>query len=132
MASPCKEPTMPNVAEIMTTDVQVIGPEETLQAAAQLMDQRNVGALPVCSGKYLQFVSGPCLVSAGSAPVGHGAVVAVHGQGPPGGGRRPSAVGGGALGPLGAAPGPLPQRPPPPRAPPPRPSHPPHPGPPAP
>ena len=42
-----------NVSEIMTTDVQVIGPEETLQRAAQLMDQLDVGALPVCDGRRL-------------------------------------------------------------------------------
>lgn len=40
-----------NVSEIMTTDVQMIGPQETLQHAAQLMDQLNVGALPVCDGR---------------------------------------------------------------------------------
>jgi CBS domain-containing protein len=44
---------MPNVAEIMTTDVQVIGPQETLQLAAQLMDQLDVGSLPVCDGRRL-------------------------------------------------------------------------------
>lgn len=42
-----------NVSEIMTTDVQVVGPEESLQRAAQLMDQLNVGALPVCAGRRL-------------------------------------------------------------------------------
>lgn len=44
---------MANVAEIMTTDVQVIGPQETLQLAAQLMDQLDVGSLPVCDGRRL-------------------------------------------------------------------------------
>lgn len=44
---------MPNVSEIMTTDVQMIGPQETLQLAAQLMDQLDVGSLPVCDGKRL-------------------------------------------------------------------------------
>ena len=44
---------MPNVSEIMTTDVQVIGPQETLQLAAQLMDQLGVGSLPVCDGRRL-------------------------------------------------------------------------------
>jgi CBS domain-containing protein len=42
-----------NVSEIMTTDVQMIGPQETLQHAAQLMDQLDVGALPVCDGLRL-------------------------------------------------------------------------------
>jgi CBS domain-containing protein len=44
---------MPNIGEIMTTDVQLIGPQETLQMAAQMMDQLNVGALPVCDGRRL-------------------------------------------------------------------------------
>lgn len=44
---------MPNVSEIMTTDVQVIGPQESLQRAAQMMDQLNVGSLPVCDGRHL-------------------------------------------------------------------------------
>lgn len=42
-----------NVSEIMTTDVRMIGPQETLQLAAQLMDQLDVGALPVCEGRRL-------------------------------------------------------------------------------
>ena len=42
-----------NVSQIMTSDVQVIGPRESLQHAAQLMDQLNVGSLPVCSGHEL-------------------------------------------------------------------------------
>jgi len=42
-----------NVAEIMTTDVQVVAPDDTLQRAAQLMDQLNVGSLPVCSDGHL-------------------------------------------------------------------------------
>jgi CBS domain-containing protein len=44
---------MPNVSEIMSTEVQVIGPQETLQLAAQLMDQLDVGSLPVCDGRRL-------------------------------------------------------------------------------
>ena len=38
---------MPTIADIMTRDVQPIGPEDTQQSAAQLMDQLNVGSLPV-------------------------------------------------------------------------------------
>lgn len=41
------------VSEIMTTDVQVVGPEATLMHAAQLMDLLNVGALPVCQDRHL-------------------------------------------------------------------------------
>ncbi|MEO8122547.1 MAG: CBS domain-containing protein [Burkholderiales bacterium] len=44
---------MTSVSKIMTTDVQTIGPQETLQRAAQLMDRLNVGSLPVCSGRRL-------------------------------------------------------------------------------
>lgn len=44
---------MPTIAEIMTTDVQVIEPEETLQRAAQIMQDLDVGALPVCNGRRL-------------------------------------------------------------------------------
>jgi CBS domain-containing protein len=44
---------MQTVSEVMTRNVEVIAPEESLQRAAQLMDELNVGALPVCSGKEL-------------------------------------------------------------------------------
>jgi CBS domain-containing protein len=44
---------MPSVAEVMTRGVEVIGPDETLQRAAQRMDELNVGALPVCDGQRL-------------------------------------------------------------------------------
>ncbi|MEO6032802.1 MAG: CBS domain-containing protein [Burkholderiaceae bacterium] len=42
---------MSTVSEFMTSDVQTIEPQETLQHAAQLMDQLNVGSLPVCNGR---------------------------------------------------------------------------------
>lgn len=44
---------MPTVSEIMSTDVQVIGPQETLRSAARLMQELDVGALPVCDGERL-------------------------------------------------------------------------------
>jgi len=44
---------MPTVSDVMTRDVEVIAPQETLQRAAQLMDELNVGALPVCEGNRL-------------------------------------------------------------------------------
>jgi CBS domain-containing protein len=37
----------------MTRGVQVVGPDESLQRAAQLMDELNIGALPVCEGDAL-------------------------------------------------------------------------------
>jgi CBS domain-containing protein len=44
---------MSKVSEIMTTDVQVIGPKQSLQQAAQLMERMNIGSLPVCDGRRL-------------------------------------------------------------------------------
>src|SRR5690242_3884167 len=42
---------MPIVSDIMSPSPQVIGPEDTLQRAARMMKDLNVGALPVCNGK---------------------------------------------------------------------------------
>ena len=44
---------MPTVSELMTRNVAVVGPEDSLQRAAQLMDELNVGSLPVCEGDRL-------------------------------------------------------------------------------
>jgi CBS domain-containing protein len=44
---------MPRISEVMTRNVEVIHPDESLQRAAQMMDELNVGALPVCEGKEL-------------------------------------------------------------------------------
>lgn len=44
---------MPNVADIMTTDVQVIEPQQSIAEAARLMRHLDIGALPVCSGRQL-------------------------------------------------------------------------------
>ncbi len=44
---------MQRIADVMTRDVETVSPHATLQAAAQLMDELNVGALPVCDGKRL-------------------------------------------------------------------------------
>jgi CBS domain-containing protein len=44
---------MQTIQEVMTRDVQTISPEETVQRAAQLMDELNVGAIPVCDGQKL-------------------------------------------------------------------------------
>ena len=41
------------VAEVMTPDPIVIGPEETIERAAELMGRVDVGALPVCDGGRL-------------------------------------------------------------------------------
>ena len=39
--------------EIMTTDVEIIRPDDTLQTAAQKMRDRDIGFLPVCDGERL-------------------------------------------------------------------------------
>ncbi len=39
--------------EIMTPDVEVIHPDDSLEAAAQKMRERNIGFLPVCDGERL-------------------------------------------------------------------------------
>jgi CBS domain-containing protein len=44
---------MQMVSEVMTRNVTVVSPQETLQHAAQMMDDLNVGALPVCDGERL-------------------------------------------------------------------------------
>ncbi len=44
---------MQRISEIMTPDVTTISPEENIQRAAQLMEELNIGALPVCENKKL-------------------------------------------------------------------------------
>ena len=44
---------MARISEVMTRGVQCIRPDESLQRAAQVMDELNVGALPVCRGEEL-------------------------------------------------------------------------------
>ncbi|XYJ12026.1 CBS domain-containing protein [Telluria sp. B2] len=44
---------MQTIQEVMTRDVQTISPEETVQRAAQMMDELNVGAIPVLDGGKL-------------------------------------------------------------------------------
>lgn len=42
------------VKDIMTRDVEVIGPHDTLQQAAQRMKVFDIGVLPVCDGDRLE------------------------------------------------------------------------------
>ena len=42
------------VAEIMTRNVRVVSPDKTIREAARLMDEMNVGVLPVCDGRRLR------------------------------------------------------------------------------
>jgi CBS domain-containing protein len=44
---------MSTVAEIMTTDVQTLQPQDSLRRAAECMKTLDVGALPVCNGEQL-------------------------------------------------------------------------------
>jgi CBS domain-containing protein len=44
---------MQTIQDIMTRDVQTISPQDTVQRAAQLMDELNVGAIPVLDGDQL-------------------------------------------------------------------------------
>src|ERR1700754_4903554 len=39
---------MQKISDFMTRNVQVARPDESLRRAAQVMDELNVGALPVC------------------------------------------------------------------------------------
>lgn len=41
------------VREVMTRDVAVVAPTESIQRAAQLMEDLNVGSLPVCDGRRI-------------------------------------------------------------------------------
>ncbi len=44
------------LSEIMTPQVEVIQPDDTLQSAAKKMRDRNIGFLPVCDGETLMGV----------------------------------------------------------------------------
>jgi CBS domain-containing protein len=44
---------MSKIADIMSTDVTTIQPQESLRRAAQCMQELDVGALPVCDGERL-------------------------------------------------------------------------------
>ncbi|HEX7636583.1 MAG TPA: CBS domain-containing protein [Noviherbaspirillum sp.] len=49
---------MQMVSELMTRDVRFVAPQESLQRAAQMMDELNVGALPVCDdGRLVGMVT---------------------------------------------------------------------------
>ncbi|WP_448190308.1 CBS domain-containing protein [Azospirillum sp. sgz301742] len=41
------------IHDIMTRDVQTVSPGDTIRRAAQIMDELNVGVLPVCEGSAL-------------------------------------------------------------------------------
>lgn len=41
------------ISDVMTPDVEVIGPDDTLRTAAQMMADIDAGTLPVCDGERL-------------------------------------------------------------------------------
>jgi CBS domain-containing protein len=45
---------MRKISEVMTSDVKVVRPEDSLRRAATLMADEDVGAIPVCDGERLQ------------------------------------------------------------------------------
>jgi CBS domain-containing protein len=45
---------MKKVSEVMTSNVTVVRPGDSVQTAAALMSEQDVGALPVCDGKRLK------------------------------------------------------------------------------
>lgn len=49
---------MQSIADIMTRDVMTVSPQETIRRAAQLMDELNVGSIPVCdAGRLVGIVT---------------------------------------------------------------------------
>ena len=45
---------MKKVSEVMTSDVKVVRPDESVQKAAAIMTEQDIGALPVCDGTRLK------------------------------------------------------------------------------
>jgi CBS domain-containing protein len=44
---------MQTIQDVMTRDVRTLSPQDNVRQAAQLMDELNVGAIPVCDGDKL-------------------------------------------------------------------------------
>jgi CBS domain-containing protein len=45
---------MRKISEVMTSNVKVVRPDDTVQNAARMMADLDVGSVPVCDGKRLQ------------------------------------------------------------------------------
>lgn len=45
---------MRKISEVMTSNVKVVRPDDTVQNAARMMAELDVGAIPVCDGTRLQ------------------------------------------------------------------------------
>jgi CBS domain-containing protein len=48
-----KEMVMSQICDVMTRDVRTVRPDDSVQQAAQCMDELNVGSVPVCEGDKL-------------------------------------------------------------------------------
>jgi CBS domain-containing protein len=44
---------MQTIRDVMTRDVRTVSPEDSVRRAAQVMDELNIGAVPVCDGQKL-------------------------------------------------------------------------------
>jgi CBS domain-containing protein len=45
---------VPKISDVMTSDVQVVKPDQTIQEAASFMLRSDAGSIPVCDGERLQ------------------------------------------------------------------------------
>jgi CBS domain-containing protein len=44
---------MQTIQDVMTRDIRTISPQDSVRQAAQIMDELNIGAIPVCDGEKL-------------------------------------------------------------------------------
>lgn len=63
---------MQTISEVMTRDVVSVSPQETIRRAAEIMDEINVGALPVCDGQRLVGMITDRDITVRAASVGQG------------------------------------------------------------
>ena len=59
---------MKTVAEVMSHDVTSVAPDDSIRHAAELMDDLNVGALPVTAGQQVEVGAVLAIVKAESKP----------------------------------------------------------------
>jgi CBS domain-containing protein len=63
---------MRKISEVMTTDVKVVRPDDTVQNAARMMADMDVGAIPVCDGNRLQGMVTDRDITVRATAEGHG------------------------------------------------------------
>ena len=63
---------MKKVMEVMTSDVKVVRPDESVQKAAAIMSEQDVGALPVCDGTRLKGMITDRDIAVRAVASGHG------------------------------------------------------------